>query len=42
MEHEIKKRNIFIGEQCFANNESLIATVRNFRTKYDRDSDCSL
>ncbi|XP_036185884.1 DDB1- and CUL4-associated factor 16 isoform X2 [Myotis myotis] len=39
MERYTKEQRIFIVEQYFKNNEGLAATVRNFRTKYGRNSD---
>lgn len=39
MEGYTKEQRVFIVEQYFKNNEGLAATVRNFRTKYDRNSD---
>ncbi|KAK0166333.1 hypothetical protein PV328_004759 [Microctonus aethiopoides] len=38
MERYSKEQRVFIVEQYFKNNEGLAATVRNFRTKYGRDS----
>lgn len=39
MERYTKEQRVFIVEQYFKNNEGLAATVRNFRTKYGRNSD---
>lgn len=38
MERYTKEERVFIVAQYFKNNESLAATVRNFRTKYGRNS----
>lgn len=38
MEHYKAFWSFFIIQQYFKNNEGLIATVHNFRTKYDRNS----
>lgn len=39
MERYTKEQRVFIVEQYFKNNEGLVAIVRNFRTKYGRNSD---
>ena len=39
MERYTKEQRVFIVEQYFKSNEVLAATVRNFHTKYGRNSD---
>ena len=35
----MKEQRVFIIEQYFKNNKGLAATVRNFHSKYGRNSD---